>query len=212
MGDKLLEEEALTFEQVVYEVGAFQFEEPMSRDFFMELAAHYPALRMERESDGKILIMSPVKRGTSKRESKLLGLLFLWYYATKMGELHGPNVGFDLPDGATRSPDAAWISPERLAMDDGDEESFARVVPDFIAEVRSSSDRLKPLQKKMTHTWLANGVRLAWLIDPYEEKAYLYRPDQEVEIVVGFAGKMLSGEGVLPGFELPLDEMRREVK
>ncbi len=125
MGDKPLEVEDLTLEQVVHQVGAFQFEEPMSKEFFVELTERYPDLRMEREADGKILIMSPVKRGTSKREAKIFGLLFLWHYQTKLGEPHGPNIGYDLPDGATRSPDASWISPERLATDDGNEETFA---------------------------------------------------------------------------------------
>lgn len=94
---------------------------------------------------------------------------------------------------------------------DSDEESFISIVPDFIAEIRSGSDRLKKLQTKMTDVWIANGVRLAWLIDPYDEKVYIYRPDREVETLEGFAGKKLSGADVLPGFELPLDEMRRGV-
>ena len=61
----------------------------------------------------------------------------------------------------------------------------------------------------MTDTWMANGVRLAWLIDPYEEKVYIYRAGQEAEVVEGFEGRVLSGEGVLEGLELPLDVMRR---
>ena len=153
--------------------------------------------------------MSPVKKGSGKRESALNGFLFMWNYQSQSGELYGPSSGFDLPDGAFRQPDAAWISKDRLAKSKDADESFITVVPDFVAEIRSGSDRLKKLQTKMTDVWIANGVRLAWLIDPYEEKVYIYRPGREVEIVEGFAGKKLSGEDVLPGFELPLDEMRR---
>ena len=84
-----------------------------------------------------------------------------------------------------------------------------RIVPDFVAEVRSKTDRLKRLQTKMTGVWLANGVRLAWLIDPYEEKVYMYSPGREVEIVEGFRGKTLSGGKVLSGFLFPLEKMKR---
>ena len=59
------------------------------------------------------------------------------------------------------------------------------------------------LQKKMTDTWIANGVRLAWLIDPVEQKAYIYRADGSIQVVADFSAK-LGGEDVLPGFEFDL--------
>ncbi|MFN0037618.1 MAG: Uma2 family endonuclease, partial [Saprospiraceae bacterium] len=91
------------------------------------------------------------------------------------------------------------------------EDDFVKIVPDFVAEVRSRSDRLAKLQKKMADSWMANGVRLGWLIDPYSEQVHIYRQGQEVEILKGFSGKKLSGEDVLPGFELPLDKMQVKV-
>ena len=200
----------LTLEDLVLQFGAVEFQNPLSRESFLAFAERYPDLPMERDKNGITTIMSPVRRGSGKRESTLVALLGIWNYANRLGELHGPSSGFDLPDGAFRQPDAAWISKDRLAKSkDSDEESFITVVPDFIAEIRSGTDRLKKLQTKMTDVWIANGVRLAWLIDPYEEKVYIYRPGREVETVEGFAKKKLSGEDVLPGFELPLDEMRR---
>lgn len=205
-------EKELTLEQLVLRHGAIEFQNPMSREEFTSMAERYPDLPMEREKDGTVTIMSPVKRGTSKRESTLIGLLFMWNYQYGHGELHSPSGGFNLPDGAIKSPDAAWISPERLAAadDDDDDEHFINIIPDFVVEVRSGSDRLKKLQKKMTDTWLANGVLLAWLIDPYEEKAYIYQPGHAVETIEGFKDKLLSGDPVLPGFEFPLDVMRRK--
>jgi Uma2 family endonuclease len=208
---ELLEQETLSLEDAVIRLGAITFDEPMSKEQFTLLAERFPDLRMEREADGKTLIMSPVKRGSGKREPKLGGFLFMWHSQHGLGELHGPSSGFDLPDGSTKSPDAAWISEERLRNIPDDEEIFVPVVPDFVAEFRSATDRLKKSQKKMTDTWMANGVRLAWLIDPYEEKAYVYRQGREVEILEGFDGKKLSGEDVLPGFELPLEVMKRKV-
>ena len=203
----------LTFEDLVLHYGPVQLQSPLSKEAFAELAERYPDFRMEREQDGYVTIMSPVKRGSSKREFNLSGHFFMWHYRSKLGELHGSSGTFDLPDGATKMPDVAWISPERLAAShDNDEEKFVQIVPDFVAEVRSGTDRLTKLQHKMKNTWMKNGVRLAWLIDPYEENVYIYREGQhEPEAVTGFAGKKLSGEEVMPGFELPLDEMKRQV-
>lgn len=198
-------------EKMVANFGPIDLGLPMSKSDFVSLSERFPDLRMEREPDGFVSIMSPVKKGSGRREFNLSGLFFMWYYQHKTGEFYSPSTGFDLPNGATKSPDVAWVSPEKLAgLRDEDEETFVSVVPDFVAEVRSGTDRLQKLQAKMTDTWLANGVRLAWLIDPYEERAYIYRQGQaEPEIVEGFVGRKLSGEDVLPGFELPLDMMRR---
>lgn len=206
----LARKKTLTLEDMVCQFGAVEFQNPLSWESFVALAEQYPKLTLERDKNGITAIMSPVRRGSGKRESTLLILIGAWYYAHHSGELHGPSSGFILPDGAFRQPDAAWISNERLeAAKPVNEEEFISIVPDFVAEIRSGTDRLKKLQTKMEEVWMANGVRLAWLIDPYDEKAYIYRDGKAVETVEGFSGKKLSGEAVLPGFELPLDEMRR---
>lgn len=202
----------ITLEELARHYGPVELQRPLSKEEFTALAERYPDLSMERESNGTVIVMSPVKRGSSKRESAILGLLYAWnYQQNRPGEVHGATGGFDLPNGATKSPDAAWISPERLLDATEEEETFIKIVPDFVAEVRSGTDRLKKLQAKMTDTWMSNGVRLAWLIDPYEEKAYIYRAGKaEPEVMEGFSGKKLSGEDVLPGFELPLETMQRK--
>jgi Uma2 family endonuclease len=202
----------ITLEDLALHYGPVELQRPLSKEEFTALAERYPDLGMEREANGTVTVMSPVKRGSSKRESAIIGLLYAWNYRqSNPGEVHGSTGGFDLPNGSTKSPDAAWISPQRLSGSFDEEETFIKIVPDFVAEVRSGTDRLKKLQTKMTDTWMANGVRLAWLIDPYEEKAYIYREGEaQPEIVEGFSGKKLSGEVVLPGFELPLETMMRK--
>ena len=202
----------LTFEELVLNYGPIELQSPLSKEDFIALAERHPDFRMEREPDGFVTVMSPVKKGSGKREFNLSGHFFMWHYRTRLGEFYSPSTGFDLPDGASKSPDVGWISPENLeaASMPGDEEKFVQIVPDFVAEVRSSTDRLAKLQRKMKNTWMKNGVRLAWLIDPYDETAYIYRVGQpEPEIITGFHGKKLSGEAIMPGFELPLDDMKR---
>lgn len=110
-----------------------------------------------------------------------------------------------MPDGSMRAPDAAWISHERLAqVPPEDLKKFAHVCPDFVIELASESDRVRELQQKV-EKWLANGVRLGWLLDPDSRRAYVYRPDGAVRSQP--FSEPLSGEDVLPGFTLVPDEV-----
>ncbi|HEY9659924.1 MAG TPA: Uma2 family endonuclease, partial [Allocoleopsis sp.] len=70
---------------------------------------------------------------------------------------------------------------------------------DFVIELRSRTDRLKPLQEKMQE-YLDSGLRLGWLINPQDQQVEIYRPEQPVEVVA--MPTVLSGEEVLPGFTL----------
>ncbi|MDX2214330.1 MAG: Uma2 family endonuclease [Oculatellaceae cyanobacterium bins.114] len=70
-------------------------------------------------------------------------------------------------------------------------------------ELRSPSDRLKPLQDKMQE-YLDNGLQLGWLINPQGKQVEIYRMNQPVEVVA--MPVILSGEGVLSGFTMAVDE------
>jgi len=181
----------------------------LSREQFFQLASHHPELRMERESNGNILIMTPVKGGSGFRENNLAYYLTDWCKRRQSGMVFSPSTGFDLPDGSIKSPDVAWISQEKLAQLTPEqlEEEFVKVVPDFIVELRSQSDPLAKLQDKIATTWIVNGVRLAWLIDPYGERVYVYRPEGGPEVIDGF-DRDISGENVLPGFRMGLQEFK----
>jgi Uma2 family endonuclease len=109
-----------------------------------------------------------------------------------------------LPDGSVRSSDGAWANSDKVnALSPEERKKFASLVPDFVIEIRSSSDRLSKLKSKMKDTWIKNGVRLAWLIDPIARKAYIYRADGSEEVIPNF-NHVLSGEDVCPGFQLDL--------
>ena len=219
--------------------GPIQLESPLSVSEFISLYRKFPELQMERENNGKVTIMTPVKRGSGKRESILNGYIWQWASEQGKGEVYSPSTGIQLPSGAIKSPDCAWVSNQRLnQLAENEEETFLKIVPDFVAEIRSDSDELSTerfgrkaqtrrtssyrhefssgtelslrryslakLQRKMTDTWMASGVQLAWLIDPYEEKAWIYRPGQKVEVISEFNSSALSGEDVLPGLRIPL--------
>jgi len=181
----------------------------LSKEKFKLLASLNPELQMEREKNGKINIMAPVKGGSGIRENRLNYRLRHWREKNDKGECFSPSTGFDLPSGAVKSPDAAWLSAEKMnsLTEEQIEDEYIPAVPDFIVEIRSKTDRLSKLKQKMEKTWMANGVRLGWLIDPYKEKAYIYRLDGSKEVLEGFDRK-LSGEDVLEGFELDLREFK----
>ena len=174
---------------------------------FMEFCAENPDMRIEQDKNGKIILMPPVDHDGGVAEGKTYGYLFLWWLTNQKGLAYSPTTGFTLPDTSIRSADGAWASDEKIAaLSSADRQKFAPLVPDFVVEVRSNSDRIGKLKKKMTDTWIANGVRLAWLIDPKMKRAYIYRPGQPVEEVRGFH-HVLSGEDVCPGLELDLKNL-----
>jgi len=186
----------------------FKTERRMTEEEFMEFCAENDHLRIEQDKNGKLIIMPPVDFSGGAREGIAYGYLFNWWLSYQKGRVFSPSTGFKLPDTSVRASDGCWISDERLSqVSPGDRKKFARVVPDFVMEVRSDSDRIGTLKRKMTDTWMANGVRLAWLIDPLREMAYIFRENGTSETFNGF-DHALSGENVCPGLELDLTKMR----
>lgn len=176
---------------------------PMMTDeeFFLFCQANR-GLRIERTASGEIIMMAPVGGETGRRNANLVTDLTIWARANKQGVVFDSSTGFDLPSGAMRSPDAAWVRRERLAQLTADQKrKFLPLCPDFIIELRSSSDVLRTAQDKMGE-WIANGVQLGWLIDLTERNVYIYRPDYAVEQLQN--QMTISGEPVLPGFVLEL--------
>jgi Uma2 family endonuclease len=142
-----------------------------------------PSLRIERNADGTIVIMSPAFADTGNRNIKIAAQIENWSEADGTGEAFDSSAGFTLPNGATRSPDAAWIQGDRWnALTPEQQASFAPITPDFVVELRSSSDSLKSLQEKLEE-YIANGVRLGLLIDRKHHAVYLYRPGQETIVL-----------------------------
>lgn len=162
-------------------------------------------LRFERTAKGELIVMSPTGSETGERNWGLNGQLWLWNQQNRLGKGFDSSTGFKLPNGATRSPDAAWVTNERWdALPTQQKRKFAPICPDFVVELRSPSDELEDLQAKMQE-YLNNGIRLGWLIDPETRLVEIYRPNQPVQVLNN--PTTLSGESVLPGFVLDLAEI-----
>lgn len=175
----------------------------VTHEQFATLAAINRDLRLERTALGELIVNPPTGWETGERNRSLTGQLDRWYEENEdLGKAFDSSTGFILPNGATRSPDASWVSRERWeALTPEQKGTFANICPDFVIELRSSSDSLKPLQAKMRE-YIDNGAKLGWLIDPQQRRVEIYRPGKDVEVLENPA--QLSGEAVLPGFMLNL--------
>ncbi|MEC4985887.1 MAG: Uma2 family endonuclease [Oscillatoria sp. PMC 1068.18] len=169
---------------------------------FFQLCRNNRDFRFERTATGELIIMPPTGGITGDRNADLTFQLRAWSRQNNLGKSFDSSTGFQLPNKANRSPDAAWIKLERWsALTLAEKEKFLPLCPDFVVELRSSSDSLKSLQAKMQE-YLDNGARLGWLIDPKRKVVEIYRPNSEVEILQSPA--TVSGADILPGFVLDL--------
>ena len=162
-------------------------------------------LRFEMNREGEISAMPPAYSDTSERNADIVFQLKYWAKNNKTGKVYESSGGFILPNGAVRSPDASWILKERLErLSEKQRQGFINICPDFVIELRSTSDSLTKLKAKMTE-YMENGASLGWLIDPSKGKVYIYRQNRDVEILE--KPKTLSGENLLQGFKLDLSEI-----
>jgi Uma2 family endonuclease len=175
---------------------------PMNREQFYAFCRANRELRIERSATGEVVIMPPVFSDTGNRNIKISQQLANWADQLGTGEAFDSSTGFTLPNGATRSPDASWIKLERWnALSDEQKASFAPICPDFVIELRSSSDTLSSLQDKMQE-YIDNGTLLGLLIDRKNQTVHLYRPNQIPEVLD--APVSVNAEPELPGFILQM--------
>lgn len=178
-----------------------------SDDEFFRFCQENRDLRFERAHNGSIIIKTPYGGKTGSRNAKISYMLAMWNRRTNYGFAFGSSIGFILPDNAVFCPSASIIThQQKNQLSDKEWESLSYLCPKFIIELKSKNDHIPTLQTKMQN-WLANGIRLGWLIDPDKENVYIYRPQQTVETIEGF-DNTLSGEEVLKGFELDLSILR----
>jgi len=169
---------------------------------FQQLCAANPDTKLELNAQGDLIIMSPTGGESGIRNQKLTMRLGIWTEENGTGVAFDSSTMFQLPNGALRSPDAAWLQSSRWnVLAKSNKEGFPPICPDFVVELRSQSDSLATLQAKMCE-YRENGVILGWLIDPFSKQVEIYRINQAKEVLVN--PTELSGEDILPNFILSL--------
>jgi Uma2 family endonuclease len=177
----------------------------LSERQFERLCADNRDLKFELSAEGELIIVPPTLPDTGWRNSNLTADVTVWARKDKTGIVFDSSTIFTFPNGAKRSPDVSWVKREKWdGLSQKERAKISKLVPDFVIELRSSTDSLSELQTKMSE-YIENGVRLGWLIDPKQKRVHVYRADGEIEALDN--PEILSGEEVLPGFELKVREI-----
>ena len=174
----------------------------LSNEQFEDLISANRDSKFELTATGELLIMSPTGGETGNRNFELYIDLGNWNRKKGLGKAFDSSTGFQLPNGAKRSPDLSWITLEKWnALTPDQRRKFLPICPDFVVELVSESDDAKEIEKKMQE-YLDNDLRLGWLIIPKTRQVQIYRPQQAIEILESPIS--LSGESILVDFVLDL--------
>ncbi|WP_392534810.1 Uma2 family endonuclease [Nostoc sp. C117] len=178
----------------------------MTDEQFFEFCQANRDLRIERNQFGELVIMPPTGSETGNREVNISGQLWVWSEQDGTGITFSSSTGFKLSTGAERSPDASWIKLERWnSLSAKQQQKFAPICPDFVVELKSSSDNLQTLKEKMEEYMSEPGIQLGWLIDRKQRQVYIYRPGLSEECLDNPA--TVSGGLILPGFILNMSKV-----
>jgi Uma2 family endonuclease len=174
---------------------------PISDEDLMRFSEQNKPFKIERNKEGDLTIMTPVGGIGSTHERYITRMLGNWTEENGTGIDFSPSIGFNLPDGSCLSPDASWITLERWnGLTLKQQKGFPPLCPDFLVEVRSESDSRSIVEAKM-QTWIDNGAKLAWLIDPIAGNVAIFRPGQAAETLD--RPDIVRAEAPVDGFELP---------
>ncbi|MBR8835791.1 MAG: Uma2 family endonuclease [Stigonema ocellatum SAG 48.90 = DSM 106950] len=177
----------------------------LTNEQFYQLCQNNRELKFERTVNGELIVMAPTGGETGNRNFKLIQQLANWADSDGTGIGFDSSTCFNLPNGADRSPDAAWIPLEKWnSLTPEEQKKFPPICPDFVIELRSPSDALKPLQEKMQE-YIDNGTRLGWLINRKDRQVEIYRQGQPKEVLE--SPMTLFGEDVLFNFILNLESI-----
>jgi Uma2 family endonuclease len=149
---------------------------------FDRLCQDNPDLRLELTREGKLIVMAPTFGESGKRNLSLAIQVGNWNERTQLGTTFDSSTGYDFSPigGGKLSPDVSWIENSRL--EGVSLRQFIPVVPDFLIELRSTTDRLSDLQSKMLE-YQRLGVKLGLLINPQDRQVEIYRSNKDVEVI-----------------------------
>lgn len=155
--------------------------------------------------DGKIQVMGLSDYISEVIIARLVFLLQSWVLPRQLGYVTGSSAGFRLPNGNLRGPDVSFVSAARL---NPLPRSFAEIVPDLMVEVKSASDSIPPLEKKI-QMFLELGTQVGILIDPDKLTVTVYRSMGEPIVLT--ENDTLTIPELFPGWELPISEIWPQV-
>ena len=191
----------------VFELPALRLppEIELTDDLLLRLSAANDGWRLERTAEGELSLALPAEQRSAGAHFEICGQLGRWIVGGGDGRGFESAIGCRLLDGSVREPDGCWIDDEHAArqLDDG----FIVGAPAFVLEVRSRYDSVERQREKMER-WMANGTRLGWLVDPFDEVVWVYRQGEEQPEDLARPMRV-SGESVLKGFTAEFERIWR---
>lgn len=175
-------------------------DDDLDRDTRFEAACErYPDAKVEMDEDGTIIVTPGSSEDSGFRSGEAFAQLRNWAVQDGTGRAFDSSTNFNLPSGAKRQPDAAWVSKAVLRQEDP--EALRTItkpshVPDYLIEVTSPSDTLAR-QKDKCEKWIAAGVKEVVLLHPKEKSAYVFDADGSVREM---KNATTVPSRVLPGF------------
>jgi Uma2 family endonuclease len=176
---------------------------------FERVCEMYPDARIEMDAAGNIIMAPGNSEDSAFRSGEAFRQLGEWARRDGTGRAFDCSAIFNLPNGAKRSPDAAWVPKEVLKREGAATKraTKTRHAPLFLIEVVSPTDRLSE-QKDKCGEWVTNGVSEAILLDPKTKTAYIYRPSAD-PVTLPNATQVASS--VLDGFVLDCEPIWEEL-
>ena len=154
--------------------------------------------------DGKIIVMEPSDVYASEVGARLIRFLGNWVDPRRLGRVFDSSGGFILPTASSnlKAPDVSFVLAERLRQSP---RYFAQMLPDLTVEIKSQSDRIKPLEEKILQ-FLTLGTQVGMLIDPDEETVTIFYRDGRPKVVLG-NGDVVAVPELLPGWSVPVSDL-----
>ena len=178
----------------------------LTNERLLELCSLNETIPFEVDETGALILNSPSGPTSEWMMIEIAWQLRSWIDVDAGDLVVGSSALFELSDGNRRSPDIAWVSGQRLSGVDVFDGNVWALIPDFIVEISSLTDDVEQLLAKM-EMWLRNGVRLGWLVDPFDQRIWVCRPGTEPVVLERPA--QLSDEEVLPGLVVDLRRIWR---
>jgi Uma2 family endonuclease len=152
---------------------------------------------------GRVVEMPPPSHEHGDLDAVLSAALGTYVRQHGLGRLY-INTGFLIQPDVLRGPDQAFVSTDRLTKNPPPPRGYWATAPDLAVEIVSPDDRADEINAKV-HEYLEAGVLLVWVVYPRQRQVHVYRASGDVQILFGEA--KLTGEDVVPGFEIPLSEI-----
>ena len=178
---------------------------PLSDEEFERLCEMTELALVERSNVGTIIVNELAGAMASSANAEINCQFGNW--AQRRGIGCGlMYCGFFLSDGSCFSPGLAYVTAEQMGKLSIEERAhFLRLAPVFVIELLPRPERFAQIANKM-EAWMANGVQLGWLVDPYAKEVHVYEPGAAPRIE---SGSLVPGSGPVEGFVLDAEEVWR---